>query len=84
MTIEHKLTYPFVIKIATSSFVKLGHVLNVHETASASTANNFAEDCDFCSKFNEGLGVPILMTHGYTTCLASHGDAWEAVAQRLN
>ncbi len=43
--------------------------MNVHTTASASTASSFAEDCDFCPKFNEGLGDPILMTHGVPASL---------------
>ncbi len=63
-----KKLYPFVIKIGTSNFSsKLGHVMNVHEIASASPASRFPENCDFSPKFNEGSGVPILMTQG--TCL---------------
>ncbi len=57
--------YPFVIRIGTSFSSKLGHVMDVHETASASKASSFPEGCDFCPKFNEGLGAPILMMHGY-------------------
>ncbi len=55
------LVYPFVIKIGTSEcWSKLGHIINVHEIASASTASSVPEACDFCLGFNEGFKCPNL------------------------
>ncbi len=43
------------------------------KTASASTASSFPEYCEVYPKFNEGLGVPILMTPMHSSaCMEAH------------
>ena len=55
---------PFVTKLGTFNFLsKLVNFMNVHETASASTASSVPKDCDFEPKFKEGSGVPIFVMH---------------------